>query len=232
MNRGPAGAPIERVRRVGKAEMGDPIPRFSEFQLDALREIGNVGAGNAATALSQMVGRRVDMSVTKVQVLPVEAIAGFLGGLDKNVAAVHMPVYGEMAGVALVFFPVERISELSGMLIGKREEDPDELSELGRSALKELGSILTGSYLSALFRFIHLQLIHGVPALAIDMAQAILDTVLVELEQKDDVAIVIETEFLEGDRQLTGSFFLLPEADSLKGFFEAFSKALGLPGNA
>lgn len=200
---------------------------FNEVQLDALKEIGNVGAGNAATALSQMVGKRVDMSVTKVMVLRTDAIAGFLGGIDKDVAAVHMPVYGEILGVALIFFPVERLSQLSSMLIGEKEIDPSNLSELGQSAIKELGSILTGAYLSALFKFVHIQVIHGVPSLAVDMAQAILDTVLVELEQREDVAIVIETEFLEDAQQLTGSFFLLPEAGSLQKLFTA----LGLPGN-
>ena len=212
--------------------MPNPSTTLNDFQLDALKEIGNVGSGNAATALSQMVGRRVDMSVTRVQVLPTDSIAKFLGGIDKNVAAVHMPVYGEMPATALIFFPLDRLAELCGMLIGKNEEDPMNLSELGQSAVKELGSILTGAYLSALFRFVHLQLIHGVPALAVDMAQAVLDTVLVELEQREDVAIVIETEFLEDDRRLTGNFFLLPEAGGLQKFFSAFSKSLGLPGDA
>lgn len=204
---------------------------FSDFQLDALREIGNVGAGNAATALSQMVGRRVDMSVTKVLVLPTDAIAGFLGGLEQNVAAVHMPIYGEVCGISLVFFPLARINELCGMLVGVEENDPFNLSELGQSAIKELGSILTGSYLSALFRFVHIQMIHGVPGLALDMAQAVLDTVLVELEQREEVAIVIETEFLENGKQLTGSFFLLPEAGYLEKLFVAFSKTIGIPGD-
>jgi chemotaxis protein CheC len=211
--------------------MGEGIEQLTDFQLDALKEIGNIGAGNAATALSQMVGKRVDMSVTKVLVLKADAIAAFVGGVEKNVAAVHMPVYGEILGVALIFFPVERLSQLSAMLIGKREDDPANLSEMGMSAVKEVGSILTGAYLSALFRLLHLQIIHGVPVLVIDMAQAVLDTVLVELEQREEIAIVIETQFLEDDKQLTGSFFLLPEADSLKRFFNAFSRSLGLPDN-
>lgn len=212
--------------------MGPESISLSEFQMDALREIGNIGAGNAATALSQMVGRRVDMSVTKVLVLKTEDIGSFLGGEDRNVGAVHLPIYGEVCGVALVFFPLDRIVDLCGMLVGKREEDPFQLSEMGQSALKELGSILTGAYLSALFRLVHVQMIHGVPHLALDMAQAILDTVLVELDQKDEVAIVIETKFLENDKQLTGSFFLLPEAGSLKRLFNAFSKTLGIQDNA
>ncbi|HEY5040086.1 MAG TPA: chemotaxis protein CheC [bacterium] len=204
---------------------------FTDFQLDALREIGNIGAGNAATALAQMVGKRIDLSVTKVMVLRTDAIAGFLGGLDRNVAAVHMPVYGEISGVVLIFFPLERLSELSGMLIGKSEDDSSTLSEMGQSAIKELGNILAGAYLNALFRLFHIQMIHGLPGLVLDMAQAILDTVLVELEQKEEVAIVIETELMENEKQLTGSFFLLPEAGSLKRLFNAFQNSLGIPGN-
>ena len=207
--------------------MGQESSLFNDFQLDALKEIGNIGAGNAATALSQMVGRRVDMSVTTVKVLPTDAIAGFLGGMEQNVAAVHLPIYGEISGIALVFFPLERVGELCGMLVGKEEKDPLHLTDMGQSALKELGSILTGAYLSALYRLMRLQMIHGVPGLAIDMAQAVLDTVLVELEQKEEVAIVIETVFLENDRSLTGSFFLLPEGGSLKKFFAVFSKTFG-----
>lgn len=211
--------------------MGNEKPLFNDFQLDALREIGNVGAGNAATALSQMVGRRVDMSVTKVLVLKTEDIGSFLGGVEQNVAAVHMPVYGDICGVALIFFPLDRVLDLSAMLIGKKDPDPFHLSEIGQSSLKELGSILTGAYLSALFRMVQVQMIHGVPHLVLDMAQAVLDTVLVELDQKDDVAILIETQFLENANQLTGSFFLLPEAGSLKKLFSAFSRSLGLPDN-
>lgn len=211
--------------------MAQEADLFNDFQLDALKEIGNIGAGHAATALSQMVGRRVDMSVTHVKVLKTDHIAAFLGGIEQNVAAVHMPVYGEICGVALVFFPLDRVGELCGMLVGKKEEDPLRLSEMGQSAIKEVGSILTGAYLSSLFRLMNLQMIHGVPGLAVDMAQAILDTVLVELEQKEEVAIVIETQFLENNKKLTGSFFLLPESGSLRKLFDAFSKTFGLSGN-
>ncbi|HJT23278.1 MAG TPA: chemotaxis protein CheC [bacterium] len=211
--------------------MGQEAELFNEFQLDVLREIGNIGSGHAATALSQMVGRRVDMSVTQVKVLKTDSIAAFLGGMEQNVAAVHMPVYGEICGISLVFFPLDRVGELCGMLVGKKEENPLRLTEMGQSAIKEVGSILTGAYLSALFRLMNLQMIHGVPGLAIDMAQAILDTVLVELEQKEEIAIVIETKFLENGKQLTGSFFLLPESGSLQKLFTAFSKTFGFSGN-
>ncbi len=211
--------------------MGKESESFSELQLDALREIGNVGAGNAATALSQMVGRPIEMSVTRVKVLPTEEIAKFLGGMEKNVAAVHMPVYGDISGVVLIFFPIEVLPGLAVSLLQREITTTTDLMELDRSAIKELGSILTGSYLSALFRFVQVQMIHGVPTLVIDMAQAILDTVLVDLEQKEEIAIVIETEFLEKDRKITGSFFLLPETGTLKRFFTSFSKSIGSLGD-
>jgi chemotaxis protein CheC len=209
------------------------VPSLNEFQLDALREVGNVGAGNAATALSQLTGQRIDLSVSKVCVLPTDAIADFLGGSDSNVASVCLPVYGDVTGLVLVFFPLDQINELTRMLLPNftAVPGPDGLSDIEKSALRELGSILTGAYLSALFRFIHIQILHGVPELVMDMAQAILDSVLVELEEKEDLAIVIETELTAQNKKMTSKFLLLPEAGSLARLFKAFANTLGLPGN-
>jgi len=209
------------------------VPSLNEFQLDALREVGNVGAGNAATALSQLTGQRIDLSVSKVCVLPTDAIAEFLGGSDSNVASVCLPVYGDVTGLVLVFFPLDQINELTRMLLPNFTPvpGPDGLSDIEKSALRELGSILTGAYLSALFRFINIQILHGVPELVMDMAQAILDSVLVELEEKEDLAIVIETELIAQNKKMTSKFLLLPEAGSLERLFKAFANTLGLPGN-
>lgn len=209
------------------------MPSLNEFQLDALREVGNVGAGNAATALSQLTGQRIDLSVSKVCVLPTDAIAEFLGGSDSNVASVCLPVYGDVTGVVLVFFPLDQINELTRMILPNFTTlpGPDGLSDIEKSALRELGSILTGAYLGALFRFINIQILHGVPELVMDMAQAILDSVLVELEEKEDLAIVIESELIAQDKKMTSKFLLLPEAGSLERLFKAFTNTLGLPGN-
>ncbi|HET9870593.1 MAG TPA: chemotaxis protein CheC [bacterium] len=209
------------------------MPALNDFQLDALREVGNVGAGNAATALSQLTGRRIDLSVSKVCVLPTDAIAQFLGGSDADVASVCLPVYGDVTGVVLVFFPLDQIPSLTRMLLPHAAEpvDPAHLTDIERSALREMGSILTGAYLGALFRFIRIQILHGLPELVLDMAQAILDSVLVELEEKEDLAIVIESELTAQDQKMTSRFLLLPEAGSLERLFKAFANALGLPGN-
>jgi len=210
------------------------VPSLNEFQLDALREVGNVGAGNAATALSQLTGQRIDLSLSKVCVLPTDAIADFLGGSDSSVASVCLPVYGDVTGVVLVFFPLDQIHELTHTLVpraGAAAPTTEGLSDIEKSALRELGSILTGAYLGALFRFIHIQILHGLPELVMDMAQAILDSVLVELEEKEDLAIVIETQLMAQNQKMTTKFLLLPEAGSLDHLFKAFSNTLGLPGN-
>jgi chemotaxis protein CheC len=203
---------------------------LTPFYLDALKEMGNVGAGNAATALSKMVGRRIDVAVSKVTILPLPAVADFLGGRDSDVAAVYLPVQGDISGKVLLFFPLDGVSDLLSMLSGVKPADPADMGEMEISALKELGSIMTGSYLGALSKFIHLTLIHGVPDFTLDMAQAVLDSVLVELEQSDDLVIVIETEMSETDRLITGHFLLFPEAGSVEKIFRAFTRALGLAG--
>jgi len=204
---------------------------FTEFELDALKEIGNIGAGNAATALSQMVGRRIDLSISKVNFLSTDSIGKLMGGAQTNVAAVYLPFYGDIKGIILIFFSVERAFELSQMLTGSKPHSTEAFSDMEKSAIRELCSILTGAYLGALFKFIHLQVIHGVPTLILDMAQAILDTVLVELENQEEAAIFIKTELIEHGKQITGSFFLIPEAGGLAKLFSAFHHSLGLSGN-
>ncbi len=201
---------------------------LTPFYMDALKEMGNVGAGNAATALSRMTGRRIDVAVSKVTVLPLPAVADFLGGREQDVAAVYLPMQGDVNGKVLLFFPLEGVPGLLSILAGTKDVDPANLGDLEVSALKEVGSIMTGSYLGALSRFIHLTLIHGVPDFTLDMAQAVLDSVLVELEQNDDLVIVIETEMSEADRLISGHFLLFPEAGSVEKIFRAFSQALGL----
>jgi chemotaxis protein CheC len=205
--------------------------KLTDFQLDALKEVGNVGAGNAATALSQMLGRRIDMSISKVSILSTESIQEFLTDPPEDVAAIYLPFYGDISGVILVFFTMERLPDLSAMLVGSKLHSAEEISELEKSALKELGSILSGAYLNALFKLIQIQMIHGLPTLIMDMAPAILDTVLVELENREESAIFIETELFEAGKKLDGSFFLIPEAGGLAKLFNAFAHSLGIADN-
>ncbi len=206
--------------------------QLQPFHLDALKEMGNVGAGNAATALSQLLGRRVNMNVSRVTLVSTDSLPDFLGNHQTEVAAVQLPIYGDARAKVLILFGLDRLGVLIALLLGRPTADPRDLSELERSAVQELSSILTGAYLNALYGLIRVQLIHGVPTMVLDRADAVLQSVLLEYEQTQGWALVVETEFSESGKVLTGHFLLFPEAATLDLLLRAFYLALGITPDA
>ena len=196
--------------------MSDEVLKMSVAQLDALREIGNVGAGNSATALSQIINRKIDMNVPEVSVVPLGDVPDLVGGPDAMVVGVFLRVYGEAPGNILFLLPRDSAFYLVDTLMGKSRGDTKILDFMDESALMEVGNILAGAYLNALFNFTKLSLLPSIPALAVDMAGAILSVVLVQLGQMGDHALVIETEFLSEDDDIKGHFFLVPDPGSLE----------------
>jgi chemotaxis protein CheC len=202
----------------------DPIKKINEFQLDVLREIGNIGAGNAATALSKLLSKQVDMNVPRVKVLPFHEIAEFVGGEEALIVTVFLRIEGDVPGNMFFILQYDSAKELVNQIIGTAVNDTDyeSFSEIELSALQEVGNILAGSYLTALSDLTKLSLQPSVPALAIDMAGAILGYGLIELGRSSDFALVIDTQIEPGqisDRQLQGHFFLLPDPDSFDVLF-------------
>lgn len=197
------------------ASLSDEMLKLSPMQLDALREIGNVGAGNSATALSQIINRKIDMSVPDVAIMPLDEVPDVVGGPDVMVVGVFLRVYGLAPGSVLFLLPKESAFYLIDMLMGKERGQTQSLDFMDESALMEIGNILAGAYLNALSYFTKLTLLPSIPALAMDMAGAILSVVLVQLGQMGDHALVIETEFLSEDDGIKGHFFLIPDPGSL-----------------
>ncbi len=194
---------------------------LSVNQLDALREIGNVGAGNSATALSQIINKRIDMNVPKVALVPLDAVPDLVGGPDTIVVGVFLRVYGKAPGNILFLLPQKSAFYLVDTLMGKSHGDTQQLDFMDESALMEIGNILAGAYLNAFFTFTQISMLPSIPALAMDMAGAILNVVLVQLGQMGDQALVIETEFLSDDDGINGHFFLVPDPGSLRTIITA-----------
>ena len=190
-------------------------------QLDALREIGNIGAGNSATALSQVLNKKIDMQVPRVSLVPIEEVPDLVGGPDALIVAVFLRVYGKAPGNILFLMPKENALLMVDDLMQRPHGTTKELSELDESALKEVGNILTGAYLNAFFHFTNIAMLPSIPALAADMAGAILNIVLVQLGQMGDHAMVIETKFLAEDDSVNGHFFLVPDPGSLSTIVKA-----------
>ncbi|NGM81130.1 chemotaxis protein CheC [Paenibacillus sp. 7124] len=196
-----------------------------DFKMDVLKEVGNIGAGNAATALSQLLNKPIDMAVPKVQLLGFEEIAEKVGGTEELVYAVFLRVEGEAPGNLFFILTPDAARSLLERVAGISEVSGDELSELEMSALNEIGNILAGSYLSSLADFTSLSMYPTVPALAMDMAGAILSYGLLQFGQMGDDALLIDTTFLEGKDEIEGQFFLIPDPESFPKIF----KSLGVP---
>lgn len=194
--------------------MGKSVENLNKKELDALKEMGNIGAGNAATALSQILGRRIDMAVPRARVLELSDVPEVLGGSEELVVGVYLRIFGDIQGNIMFLLPIDSAERLVELLLGAKE--PEGLAgEISQSAIMEVGNILTSSYLNALSLFADLTIVPSTPALGYDMAGAILSTVLIELSEVSDHALLIETEFNDNGEALEGHFFMLPDVDSL-----------------
>lgn len=199
--------------------------RFGETQMDVLREIGNIGAGHAATALSKLLGKPVNMDMPKVKLIPFDEIAEQVGGLEAVVVAIFLRIQGEITGNLFLLMPVEAAKQLLRELAQMEPSDELTFSELEVSALSEIGNILAGSYLTSLADFIQAALSPTVPGFAVDMAGAILAYGLLSFGDVGDTALLIETSFLNGTNRIAGHLFMIPDPESLNKIFSA----LGVP---
>lgn len=185
-------------------------------QLDALMEISNVGVGNAATALSQMLDTSVEIRVPSIKLLEISDVPEHLGGDDKAVLGMFLKMLGDANGNMLFIYPIESAERMVGLLLQQDLKGEELFSELALSALKEVGNILASAYLSALGTMLNINLICSTPSISYDMAGAIIDYTLIELCSSEDKALVVETEFfLRGD-EVKGNFFLIPDPGSLE----------------
>ena len=199
------------------------LDNLNSMQIDVLKEIGNIGAGNAATALSKMIAKRIDMDVPKVNILEFKDVAELVGGPEAVVVGIYFKVTGDIKGSIMFLLDKDSAKYLISLLMTV-EETADELSEMEISALQEVGNILAGAYLSSLSSLTGLNLIVSVPSLALDMAGAILSVPVILLGQVGDKVMLIETDFIEGSQHVKGNFFLIPDEDS----FEILLKSLGV----
>jgi chemotaxis protein CheC len=201
--------------------MEDPRS-LKAIQMDALREVANIGAGHAATALSQMVGETIMITVPTINVARLEEIPPQVAAPDEPVAAVLMHMLGDLTGRTLLVFPRRTARRIAGLLL-HREASGDELSEMEQSAIKEAGNILSSAYMNALSDFMGMMLIPSPPSLAIDMSTAVLTTAYLQFGSDKDYVFCVESEFVldDVDERLRGFFLLLPDGPSLHAILKA-----------
>ena len=203
---------------LGEAAATVDARALDAMQLDALREVGNIGAGTAAASLAQMTGQRVAMGVPRVSVVPIEEVPAAVGGGDRVVVAVYLQVVGDAPGHIVFIMEAASARDVCRVLTGGMETGPagpHGFSDMELSALQEIGNIMTGSYLRALADLTGLHLEPTPPALGVDMAEALLTSVVAEVAQSTDLALLIETRFAEADQPTLGCFAFIPEPRAL-----------------
>jgi chemotaxis protein CheC len=200
------------------------ISSLDSFQLDVLREIGNIGAGNAATALAKMLDKKIDMKVPQIKVMKFSEVSEVLGGAETLVVGILLGVQGDINGSMMFILDIQSSQLLVNIMMGKPARAELEYDEMTCSALQEIGNILAGSYLSALSNLTNLKIMAGVPGLAIDMAGAILSVPAIEFSKNSDSVIYIENEFTDGLDSVIGDLFLVPDEIS----YNRLLRALGV----
>lgn len=204
--------------------MASYIDDLNNLHIDVLREIGNIGAGNAATALAKMLNKKVDMEVPEVKILEFKDVNEILGGAETLVVGILLGVTGDISGNIMFILDFKAAHTLVNILTGRPMEEEIEFTELEYSALKEVGNILAGAYLSSLSSLTNLSILPSIPDIAIDMAGAILSVPAIEFGKVGDTVLYIETQFSEGTTKVAGDFFLIPDIDS----YDTLLKALGV----
>ncbi len=201
----------------------EELHSLKALQLDALREVANIGAGHAATALSQMVGGTIMISVPRINIQRLDEIAPLVASPDEPVAAVLLHMLGDLSGRTLLVFPKAAALQLAEVMLRRPRGSSSELGELEQSAIKEAGNILSSAYMNALSEFMGMLLLPSPPALAVDMSAAVLTTAYLQFGTNRDYVFYVESDFmLQGEAErLRGFFLLLPDPASLQAILRA-----------
>ena len=200
------------------------LTQVTENYYDVLKELGNIGAGNAMTALSQMLGCKVDMGVPQVDLLDFSEVGAALGGEEQIMVGVFLGVEGDITGSMLFLVEQKSAKHLINKVMMGMGDAGEEFTEMELSAMQEVGNIITGAYLNSLSTLTNLCIYPSPPALTVDMAGAILSVPAIEFGMYGDQILMIQSKFFD-EVELDGYFILVPDVES----YAKILGALGLP---
>lgn len=200
------------------------VEKVSENYFDVLKEIGNIGAGNAMTALSQMLQCKVDMKVPQVKLLEFSEVGALLGGEEQLMLGVFLGVEGDVTGSMMFLVEKQSAKHLINKVMMGMAPEGDEFTEMELSAMQEVGNIITGAYLNSLSMLTNLKIYPTPPSLAVDMAGAILSVPAIQFGILGDKILLIQSQFYD-EVQIDGYFILVPDLDS----YSKILTSLGIP---
>lgn len=200
------------------------LEQVSETYMDVLKELGNIGAGNAMTALSQMLGCKVDMRVPQIKLLEFKEVGALMGGEEQLMVGVFLGVEGDITGSMMFLVEKSSAKHLINKIMMGMAPEGDDFTEMELSAMKEVGNIITGAYLNSLSMMTNLKIYPTPPELAVDMAGAILSVPAIEFGTVGDNILLIQSQFFD-EVEIDGYFILIPDLDS----YAKILGSLGMP---
>ncbi len=200
--------------------MSANIDELNSFQLDVLREIGNIGAGNAATALADLLSDRVSMSVPELTIADANAVVSMLGGPENPVVGILLTMSVDVKGMIMLVFEEKFLNVVLRTLLGKEIESLSAMSELDRSVFMEIGNIMSSTYLNALSQLTGLSIDISTPDICADMAGAIMSYPASLFGMRGDKVLIIKEDFI-GQERITSHLVMLPDEDSLDIIFKS-----------
>lgn len=211
----------EEVRMTNEEVKGGDkkVKRFNFDQLDAmqidvLKEIGNIGAGNATTALAQLINSKIDMKVPKVQLVGIGDLSDIVSGPEVLVVGILLTIGGDVDGMIMFMLEQNSAHHLVNKIMGRNLDDFNQFTEMDMSALKEIGNIIASAYLNSISTLTNMKITASIPYMAIDMAGAVLSVPAIEFGKLGDQALFIQSQFLEDDTEVNGYSILIPTEDS------------------
>ena len=200
------------------------LDNLNDLQFDVLKEIGNIGAGNATTALAKMMNMKIDMNVPRVDLVPFTNLPDIFGSPEEVLAGILVQLDGDIKGMMMFLVKEKSSHNLVNSLMGCMiQSSGDGFSDMELSALGEIGNIIIGAYLSAMSNLTSLKISSSVPYISIDMAGALLSVPAIEFGKLGDKVLLIETQFGELDF-VNGYFLMVPELES----YDAILSSLGM----
>lgn len=190
------------------------LDHVSQNYMDVLKEIGNIGAGNAMTALAQMMQCKVDMTVPQVKLLEFNEVGTIMGGEEQVMVGIYLAVEGDITGS--IMFLVERGSAkhlVNKIMMGYGVSEGEDFNEMEMSAMKEVSNIITGAYLNSLSTLTNMKIYPSPPDLTMDMAGAILSVPAIEFGAIGDKLLLIQSQFYD-EVEINGYFILIPDLES------------------
>lgn len=188
---------------------------MGELGIDMLREIGSIGGGNAATALSSMLNAKVNMSLPEVKVLGFNAALNLVGHPEDVVAAIFVELSGELEGVILFILTKDFADEIVQRMLNKTSVDMMELDELDTSVLTEIGNIVISSYITAMSSLCNVEVDLSVPQFTVNMLGGILSVPIAVMGQHSDRIMMIKGKFRIDGKAMNSDMLLLPDVKSL-----------------